>query len=370
MSASASQTEVSAFNAADVINGLASDGNVVITLENDIDVQVDEYFGWGYDSEADRWLWATVASGKKRLILNGHTLAVDDALVDTAQYRTEKQYNPETGVVEEKFVFVANAFRQKAALICIPDDAELFVDGKAGGKVMMTAKVPDNELMMDSAIVMQRDVFLVKGRLTTEGGTYQAGRRKSHYVNNAIKCDDRWYWELGLLGEPAGFWGYGEYAINGTAISTYGGITYVWGGTFIGHGFEYGNPDWRNGVLEVTNAGRLYIYDCNVQGYSGANCFKVTVNSIAYMYSGWTKTYAPDRYLWPRGAARANADESYCSAINVGLGSAAFPIEMEGRTSESANGGILYGPRSEHEGRRPALVYRRHFFDNLRDRLF
>ncbi|MBO4733887.1 MAG: hypothetical protein J5662_05345, partial [Clostridia bacterium] len=43
MSASASQTEVSAFNAADVINGLASDGNVVITLENDIDVQVDEY---------------------------------------------------------------------------------------------------------------------------------------------------------------------------------------------------------------------------------------------------------------------------------------------------------------------------------------
>ena len=342
---SAAETVLSAFDAQDVLNGLAHEGDITISLVRDIDIQVDESYKWGYDSATDRWLWATVNSGYKKLKLNGHTLAVDDALVDTAKYTKENQYNAETGQIEEKDVFIANSFRQKAALIFIPDTAGLYVDGTGGGKVMMTAKVPDNEQMMDNNIVMQRDLFVIKGgSLTVSGGTYQAGRRKDHYVNNAIKCNSDWNWEQTALGTIAQYWGYGEYAVNGTAVYAYGGSVSVYDGTFIGHGFEINNKNCRNSVFEIVNSARLYFYDGNVQGYSGADCFKIGISANTNFYSGWTKTYAPDRYLWPRGANRVNADESYCIAVDVGPGNATYPISKTGRTEESANGGILYAP--------------------------
>ncbi len=345
MSASVDIITVSAFDADDVLYGLTYDGDITISLVKDINIQVDESYKWGYDSATDRWLWATVGTGYKRLKLNGHTLAVDDALVDTARYTTETQYNVETGKNEEVDVFIANAFRQNAALICIPVASGLYVDGTEGGKVMMTAKIPDNEQMMDNRIVMQRDVFLVRGgSLTVDGGTYQAGRRKNLYVNKAIKCDSNWFWELNSFYETTYYWGYGEYSINGTAVYAYGGSASVYGGTFIGHGFEINHPDRRNAVLEIVSSARLNFFDGNVQGYSGANCFKVGESANMNFYSGWTKTYAPDRYLWPRGEKRVNADDSYCSAVDIGSGNATCPRSKTGRSEESANGGILYAP--------------------------
>ena len=56
---SAAETVLSAFDAQDVLNGLAHEGDITISLVRDIDIQVDESYKWGYDSATDRWLWAT-----------------------------------------------------------------------------------------------------------------------------------------------------------------------------------------------------------------------------------------------------------------------------------------------------------------------
>lgn len=307
---------------------LESSGDVVINIDVNLKAKLTGDDHWSYyDSSNDRYYWAMLGDGRKTLNLNGHVIYIDDDFVTTAKYRTETQYNVGTGQTEEVLVFEKNKFAQNACLIGITDTSSLTVNG-FGGEIYMGAQIPSDDQMMDSRIVMQRDLFdVIGGSLTINGGTYQAGRRKDKYVGHAFKNDEYWHWEIGNgLIEVYYLVGYGEYAINGTAVnlSRLANVT-VNGGDFIGHGFQAGGKNNRNGVFEVKSSfSRLVINDANITGYSGASVIRNDSgsNDTVTVRAGQVRAEAPDWYLWPCGANHNDPADSNCEAIAVGKGSA------------------------------------------------
>lgn len=290
---------------------LHEDGDVNIILTADITgYKLPNDFKWdGYDESTDFFYWVTVGQGKKTLNLQGHKVAIDDDFVTTAKYKKESQYNTETGKTTEKEVLVKGLYVQNAAMIRIPTGADLTIYGFGGG-FTMTAQMPSYNQIYDNRIVMQRDIFVVRGgNLTVQGGTYQAGRRKDIWVTNAYCYTENWGWEL-LHGSMTGedikaYTGYGEYTINGRAIRIYSGKAAINGGTFKGHGFGYTGSEnttamtvYRNSVISAYG-GELSIRDAKVIGYSGADVLYKRDTAKVEIYSGEFSTQAPDRLLWP-----------------------------------------------------------------------
>lgn len=308
-------------NTADELRAaLQKDGDVSIVLTADITkYKLPNDFKWdGYDEDTDFFYWVTVGKGKKSLDLQGHEVAIDDDFITTAKYKIEKQYNAETGKTEENKAFVKGLYIQNAAMMRIPTGADLTIYGSGGG-FTMTAQMPAHDQIYDNHVVMQRDVFVVRGgTLTVQGGSYQAGRRKDIYVSVAWCYTEHWGWETvpgDLTGENIKpYTGYGEYAINGRALRIYDGKAFINGGTFKGHGFGYtkknntfgyfGYEDtsfmtvFRNSVISAYG-GELSIRDINVIGYCGADALYKRDTAKVDVYSGEFSTTAPGRFLWP-----------------------------------------------------------------------
>ena len=323
---------IDVYDASQLRAALQRDGTCEINVMQDIEYTLPLGFKWDYyNPENDHYVWANLGDGIKNLNLSGHRLYITDNFVETAEYRTETQYVPNTGKTEEVSVFVKDNFVQRASMFMIPSTSTLIVNGWHG-EIMMDAQMPAREQMIDKRIVMQRDIFDVYGgKLVINGGEYQAGRKKEMTVSWSEKLRSDWECEV-VAGTVQHYTGKGDYAINGTVINAYqNAVIDILSGDLIGYGYDvnstYGFVSlrvcanvMRNGVIEFYNPqSELTIYDANVKAYCGADAVRKLEGGSFTIYAGDYRCEAENYYLWPYGyGAMPTESNMYTIPVDAG----------------------------------------------------
>ena len=321
LSPSSAAGAINVSSAADLKEALMMKGDLTINIIGQINYTIPETFQWAdYDKDYSSYIFADVAPGKKTVNMNGHSILITDNLIDTAVYTVGEHYNVLTGETEKLLSFSAEKFVDRATLFRIQTGATLVINGE-NGSVKMTSKVPAADKMLDSHVMTERNIFLVKGGdLDLIYGEYTAGESALKYVMRSRtvekKADSADY----KLSENYST-GLGEYCINGTDLIVKGGNVNIFGSSFNAYGFRRTGQDYSNIGTDFklepclclkADSGNVTIYDINAESYAGADFASVKKGSATVVLKSavFNRTAVKGHYLLPDYYANNNSTVS------------------------------------------------------------
>ena len=206
ISHAASMTKVSVSTAPELKKYLQMSGDYDITLTKDISYSEDGNYG----------VWCYIA-GRKALNLNGHSLVVHNDNVE------------------------------KSTLFQVQSGTEMIVYDTQDSD---SSTIRYNGYINDNGDLKYRNIFSVRGKLTLNGGTIEAGRSKSEYSAKYAKTI--WRQTFGTGVEVSG-----------------GGVLTVNGGKIYGRGSYIG----REAGIKALSGSSVYFNRGSVAAKGGANCF-------------------------------------------------------------------------------------------------
>ncbi|MBQ7145038.1 MAG: hypothetical protein IJR65_07780 [Oscillospiraceae bacterium] len=268
-------------------------------------------------------VWATVGAGVKTLDLYGHRADL-------------------------------NAYDKKGrvTMLRIEDGAELRIvdtSGTNSGGLWNYARIdtPGSDgANFRKEHVKYRDVFSVSGGvLRIYAGTFEAGRSKEVYIYDGLKVDEWGFQEagankaLGLLGDAITHYnGYAWMQVNGNCINQEGGQVFLYGGTFLGRGYQkfesrlvtpniHLRTDWERGAAVNYSGGELSVLGGTYWGRGNANVFNVASN-VLYNHTGKLTVYG--------GVFRNNSLETFVApSLDTSLNDGPLVVEKDSDWSVS-----------------------------------
>ena len=296
--------------------------------------------------------WVEIGKGVKTLDLNGHRVELN-------------AYDKDGSVT----------------MFIIGDGAELRIVDSSGSKdgglwnyARIEAPYKDGDYVggvnFQNEHVKHRDVFWVSGgTLRVYAGTFEAGRSKEVYISDGLKVDE---WGAGESDTYKFLWLFGDFVthyngyawmqVNGNCVNQTGGAVYLYGGTFLGRGYQKFesrlqtpyvklSSDWERGAAVNYTGGEMTVAGGTYWGRGNANVFNVSSEALSdgtgklTVYGGIFRNNSLDTFIAPSLETNLNdgplvVEKDSCWSVkreDLGAGQVGIPVSCLAKAEELAD---------------------------------